>query len=308
MPFRLPVLSEGEIESLGQMSFCAAMAQMVNLMFGTHVTAWDVECCVGRNPVRLTDLKRKVRILEQWHNPGGTVRWMVTALGKLLGKEETGERGSWLEIGVRMAALAATLSRWSRNGKKIGVSCVSGDFSQVLAAWYLREMGFPIGTVICACNENNAIWELFCHGQLRTGLMPIKTNTPDADVVVPDGLERLIFAAGGYAEVMGYLDALDRGGVYCPGEGTLQNLQKGMSVCVVSSHRIGDTIAGVYGTDAHILSPYGALAYAGLMDHRTKAGEICQGLLVVDKSPALDADTIAEALGINAEDLKNALY
>lgn len=310
MPFRLPVLSAEEREALEKKSFCGVVTQMLNLLFGTRLTAWEVECCIGRNPVGLKLLKQRIVLCEQWHNPANTFDWTVKALSRLLGKEEEPEHGSFPEVGIRMAVLAAVLTRPEVFDavKKLDISWTSGNFDGIMAAWYLREMGFPIGTIVCTCNENQSVWELLHHGQLRSGLVAVRTNTPDADVLLPVGLERLIYAAGGAAEVERYLEAVRRGGMYCPEERVLQNLRRGMSVSVVSSHRVTDTIPSVYGTNSYVLSPYGALAYAGLLDHRSKTGENCHGLVPVDKSPLLDQTMTANALGIPAEELANLIF
>ena len=233
---------------------------------------------------------------------------MVRNLSEKLSAGPESVRGDWAGIGVRIAVLFGVFGELMRDGiagpeKKVDISVVSGDFSGPISAWYAREWGLPIGNIVCACNENGSIWDLFHHGQLRTDQVAVETSTPEADIVLPAGLERLIHGCGGLTEVEKYLDVCRRGGVYSPEERVFARLRRGMYVSVVSGERVRSTIPSVYGTSAHLLSPYGALAYAGLLDYRAGTGESRYALVLEEKSPGCDMDTVAEALGISREEL-----
>ena len=78
----------------------------------------------------------------------------------------------------------------------IDIAVPSGNLSQLMAAWYARKMGLPVGTIVCCCNENNGLWKLLHKGELRTDLLAQHTHTPDCDETVPADLERLIYALG----------------------------------------------------------------------------------------------------------------
>ena len=141
-------------------------------------------------------------------------------------------------------------------------------------------------------------------GQLRTDAVARRSSTPEADVVVPEGLERLIFACGDPWEVERFVETCRRGGVYTPGELVLAKMREGMYVSVISDPRMRSTIPSAYATHHYLLSPYTALAYAGLLDYRAGAGSRCWGLILADKSPACDLATAAGALGIPPAELK----
>ena len=309
VPFRLPHFSAEEISALGEQGFSACVCQMLNLLFGTRMGPWDVSCRIGRYPVRLVSLNQKLLVAECWHNEQGTFQWLVSALTEGLCDEDCRmEAGSWLEIGVGMAVLHGIFAELIRDGiaswdKKVDISVVSGNFSQAMSAWYVREMGLPVGNIILSCNENNSIWELLHQGQLRTDQVAVRTSTPDADVTLPVGLERLIFAAGGRTEVHRFLEICRRGGMYCPSDLILDRLNRGMFAGVVSRNRMLDTISGIYGSNACLLSPYAALAYNGLLDYRIKTGISRPGLILSERSPLQDAAVTAQALGIAEEEI-----
>ena len=117
----------------------------------------------------------------------------------------------------------------------------------------------------------------------------------------------MIYACGGLAEVDIYLDACRRGGMYCPRDSVLPRLGEGLDVSVVSSRRMSSTISGIRGSAGYLLSPYAALAYAGLLDFRGRTGESCHALVLAEKSPICDAGTVANALGVSEDALEQYL-
>ena len=119
----------------------------------------------------------------------------------------------------------------------------------------------------------------------------------------PENLERLVYEAGGTDEVERYLASCRRGGTYAPSETVLAKMNRGLSVSVVSSSRISQTISSVYRTHRYVLSPGSALSYAGLMDYRAKAGQARNALILAEKSPVLDSEIAAAALNIARQEL-----
>ena len=125
--------------------------------------------------------------------------------------------------------------------------------------------------------------------------------------MVPSGLERLICAQTGYGEVEKYLDALRKGASYYLDPLPLQRLRQGIYVTVTSDQRVLSTIPKVFSSQKYLLSPYSALAYAGLQDYRVRTGESRTALILAEKSPVCDPQTMSSALGISEETLKQYL-
>lgn len=311
VPYRLPRLAAEDIAGLGERSFNGAVATVLNLLFGVRLTGYDVGFSIGRNTVRLKGLGHRATVAECWHNLESEFPRIVRNLTGLLSNGQA-VPGDWANVGIRIAVLFGIFSELTRSGiagpdKKVDIALVSGDFSGPMSAWYARKMGLPIGNIICCCNDNGNLWDFISHGQLRTDGIAVVTDTPEADVVVPTGLERLIYAAGGTGEVAEYLDAVRRGGSYFAEGSVHQALRQGLHATVTSRRRVLETIPRVYGTHAYIPSPYTALAYAGLQDYRVRTGESRWALILGEKSPEKDLDTVADALGITPEELKNHL-
>lgn len=192
MPMRAAPAGPGDGDQLPRLSFGQRAADILNLLLGTGLTGWDVECAVGRNPVSLHTVGRRVRLAEAWHNPQWVFSWFTEQLTvRLTGKTAAPEGWAGLPSGLRCCS--ACSASWEPDGldwdRPMDVSVAAGDFSAPLSLWYGREMGLPIGTVICCCNENGGLWELLRYGQLEPGGEIVRTSLPDCDRAVPDRLE-----------------------------------------------------------------------------------------------------------------------
>lgn len=305
LPFRGPSYSAGDWKELADMPFGQRVAEILNRLFGSRLSCWDVDACIGRNPVPVVPLGHRTLVAELWRNPGLSYDHMARELAEQLLNTPDYQSG-WLSIALRVAVLFGIYGQLDTD-EPTDICVISGDFTAPISAYYAKRWGLPIGTIVCCCNENSGLWELLCHGQLRTDVTSIPTVIPEADAAVPEQLERLIFEAGGEAEVARYLDVCRRGGTYVPGDPVLANMGRNFRVSVVSSSRVGQTISSVYRTHNYVPSPAAALAYAGLMDARAKPGMGRNALILAEKSPALDAGLTAAALKISEGELSDLL-
>ena len=313
-PFRLPRFSREEILALADKSFNACVAEGLNLLFNTQLTGYDIDLSLGRLPVRLLHLNQRIVIAQCWHNLHWQFSRMAQCLTELVRREQDciALEGSWEEVGVRIAVLVGIFGELIRCGtaapdKCVDIALVSGDFSGAMAAWYGREMGLPIGNIVCCCNANGNLWNFICHGQLRTDGVAVATCVPEGDVTVPAGLERLIHARGGAEEVCRFADCLHSGKTYYAEDRFLQNLRQGIYVTVSSERRVLETIPTAYATHGCLLSAASALAYAGLQDYRARTGASRTALVMTEKSPRQDKSLVACAMGVDETELDRIL-
>ncbi len=307
LPFHQPVFSREEIAAMGGRPFNACVAEVLNRLFNRKLTPWDVEFAMGRYPVRIRSVGQRILMGECWHNPDRDIRHMACQISSLFGNPG-GEPSVWVQIAVRIAIWFALIADIQGKGLLkdtdcVDISVVSGDFLSPISAWYARSWGLPIGNIVCSCNENCNIWDLIHQGVLRTDGVAVATRTPEADVVVPQALEHLICGCGDSREVREYVEALRRGGSFFPSEQMQSRLADGLYVSVIGDRRMLETIPSVFATRRYLLSPYDALAYAGLLDYRAKTGENRLSLILSEKSPGRDLDTVAAAMGSTAEEL-----
>ena len=314
VPMQLPTLTKEDITALGEKTFGQNVAEILNLFFAGRLDGWDVDFSIGRYPCKLVPMNRKIVVAEAWHNPDSDFARIVRNLaGRLRGNDnEAGVPSNWAWIAIRIAVLFGLFGEMFRHGiasadNKIDIALPAGDFSGPMAVWYAREMGLPVGNVICSCNENSALWELLHHGAMRTDIVAQSTSTPECDVGVPFGIERLISSVLGTQEAERFRSVCSQGMVYAPGEDKIDALRKGIYIAVVGQMRMESVIYNVYRTSTYLLDPYSALAYGGLQDYHSAAGEGRMTLLLSERSPICSAATVAKAMGINVKDLKDRL-
>ena len=84
-------------------------------------------------------------------------------------------------------------------GEPMNVCVPTGNFGNILAAYFAREMGIPIKKLICASNENNVLTDFFTSGGTYDRNRPFHTTiSPSMDILISSNLERLLFLASGY--------------------------------------------------------------------------------------------------------------
>ena len=83
------------------------------------------------------------------------------------------------------------------DGQKINVVVPTGNFGNILAAYYAKNMGLPIDKLICASNENKVLFDFFTTGEYDKNREFILTNSPSMDILISSNLERLIYKIAG---------------------------------------------------------------------------------------------------------------
>lgn len=84
-----------------------------------------------------------------------------------------------------------------RNGDEINAVVPTGNFGNILAAYYAKQMGVPYGKFICASNENKVLFDFFRTGCYDRNREFILTSSPSMDILISSNLERLIYRAAG---------------------------------------------------------------------------------------------------------------
>ncbi|MBQ1192796.1 MAG: threonine synthase [Lachnospiraceae bacterium] len=87
------------------------------------------------------------------------------------------------------------------NGEKINVVVPTGNFGNILAAYYAKNMGLPIDKLICASNDNKVLYDFFTTGSYDKNREFILTTSPSMDILISSNLERLIYKIAGCDDV-----------------------------------------------------------------------------------------------------------
>ena len=103
-----------------------------------------------------------------------------------------------------------------KKGEKINVVVPTGNFGNILAAFYAKNMGLPIAKLICASNENKVLYDFFSTGTYDKNREFILTSSPSMDILISSNLERLIYRIAGNdaAKNQAFMKALSSEGKY----------------------------------------------------------------------------------------------
>lgn len=146
-------------------------------------------------------------------------------------------------------------------GDEINVVVPTGNFGNILAAYYAKEMGLPIAKFICASNDNKVLYDFFETGVYDKNREFILTTSPSMDILISSNLERLIYRIAGddsdkNAELM---NALTTSGKYKITEDMKKNLSEFYGN-YASEAETAATIKKIYASDHYIMDTHTAVA------------------------------------------------
>lgn len=283
VPFRLQKFSDSELLAFRSHTPCEAIAQILNLFFGVQLTGWDVECVVGRSPVKPENVNQRLLFAEFWRNPDRSLNYLIYNLyRRMTAKDYSASKTTgWAYIAIEIALLFgmyAAAETIPTQGLDVAVE--TGDFADITAIEYAKQMGLPINMMVCATNENSAVWDLFTKGDYNTA----------APSEQPKYLECFLFARLGKDAVLRYLEASSKKRIYRVDEQQLQNLSDNVFCSVVSADRVDSIISGMFRANGYVIDPSTAVAYGGLQDYRANSGLHRDTLILAKHRPALEKE------------------
>lgn len=168
-------------------------------------------------------------------------------------------------------------------GDKMNVVVPTGNFGNILAAYYAKNMGLPIDKLICASNDNKVLYDFFQTGTYDKNREFILTTSPSMDILISSNLERLIYKiAGNDAEKCADLmKALSTSGVYNITEDMKAELHDFVGG-YTDEAKTAETIKAVYDKEGYIMDTHTAVAAGVYKDYVAKSG---------DKTPTVIAST-----------------
>ncbi len=113
-------------------------------------------------------------------------------------------------------------------GDKVNFVVPTGNFGNILAGYYAKQAGLPVGKLICASNENNVLTDFINTGIYDCKREFYKTTSPSMDILISSNLERLLYhlSENNTETVRGWMNELTDKGRYNVGETMLEKIQK----------------------------------------------------------------------------------
>ncbi|MCF0149095.1 MAG: threonine synthase [Clostridium sp.] len=185
-------------------------------------------------------------------------------------------------------------------GKKINIVVPTGNFGNILAAYYAREMGLPIAKFICASNENNVLSDFFNKGVYDKRRELILTASPSMDILVSSNLERLLFEASGRdcKEIKNLMEDLNSKGIYNVNEKIKNNL-KDFYGNYAETEEVCKAIKELYNKECYLVDTHTAVAYVVLNKYISDTKDETPYLIASTASPYKFPRSILKALDLD---------
>lgn len=184
---------------------------------------------------------------------------------------------------------------------EINVCVPTGNFGNILAAFYAREMGIPIKKFICASNSNNVLTDFFRDGKYDKCREFHVTASPAMDILISSNLERLIFNLSGNDDktVKKYMAKLQSDGAYTVSAELFAKISELFCGGCCNDEETLKTISNVYSEHNYLIDTHTAVAVNVYNKYVRGTGDDVVTLLASTASPFKFADSVLSALGID---------
>lgn len=177
----------------------------------------------------------------------------------------------------------------------------TGNFGDILAGYFAKEMGLPVGKLVCASNANDVLTEFLQTG-VYNRLRPFhKTFSPSMDILVSSNLERLLFyiSGGDCEKVAGLMEQLQSEGKYQVDAQMLQSIQEQFWAGCCNDAQTQEAIRAVWQQHGYLCDTHTAVAWAVAEQYKKQCGTHNPVVVLSTASAYKFPVAVAEALGID---------
>ena len=154
-------------------------------------------------------------------------------------------------------------------GDEVDFCVPTGNFGDILAGYYAKRMGLPVGRLVCASNKNNVLTDFLRTGAYTARREFYKTSSPSMDILVSSNLERLLYhVTGSDAEVAALMGRLAREGSYTVRPETLAAIQASFSCGWASEEEVAAEIRTRWERDGYLCDTHTAVAFHVAEEHK----------------------------------------
>lgn len=182
-------------------------------------------------------------------------------------------------------------------GDKINIVVPTGNFGNILAAYYAKCMGLPVAKLICASNENKVLYDFFETGCYDRNREFILTSSPSMDILISSNLERLIYQiAGSDAERnLAFMKDLSEKGFYQISDDMKAQLSDFYGD-YASEEETKDAIRDMYNNTGYVLDTHTAVAYAVYKKYQEETGDGTKTVIASTASPYKFTRSVMDAI------------
>lgn len=149
-----------------------------------------------------------------------------------------------------------------KSGDLVNFSVPTGNFGDILAGYYAKKMGLPVGKLICATNKNSVLYDVLTTGTYDRNRDFYITNSPSMDILVSSNFERLIYHLAGAKVTQATQEQLVKEGKYQLSAEVFEQLQKDFLTEKCDDDETIEEIKAVSTDRNYVMDPHTAIAYA----------------------------------------------
>jgi len=183
-------------------------------------------------------------------------------------------------------------------GDEVNFSVPTGNFGDILAGYFAKLLGLPVGKLICASNANNVLTDFIRTGTYNRLRPLLKTTSPSMDILVSSNLERLLYLLSGdtalVAELMG---KLSKEGSYTVPAGLLEKIQTEFTAYYCDDKRAEEIMGRVYQDYGYLCDPHTASGWAAAEDYVAETGDNRAMVVLSTASPYKFPVAVLTAIG-----------
>ena len=193
-------------------------------------------------------------------------------------------------------------------GEKINFVVPTGNFGNILACYYAKQMGLPVNKFICASNDNNVLYDFFKTGVYDKNRDLILTTSPSMDILISSNLERLLFEISNRdsKKVNSLLNDLNEKGVYEIDYDMRKNLSS-FYAGYSKEDVVSKTIKEVFDKFGYLLDTHTAVAYSCYEKYVEDTKDITKTVIVSTASPykfSKDVISSIQSIDCNLDDFE----
>ena len=191
-----------------------------------------------------------------------------------------------------------------KNGEPVNFVVPTGNFGNILAAYYAKNMGIPVGKLICASNENKVLFDFFKTGTYDKNREFVLTSSPSMDILVSSNLERLVFKIAGEdakatADMMAGLANNGRYTITDSMKAQLKDFESGWA----GEDQTFAEIRRVYNKTGYVMDTHTAVASAVYHDYKERTGDNTVTVIASTASPYKFGTSVMGAIDSKYKDM-----
>ena len=178
----------------------------------------------------------------------------------------------------------------------------TGNFGDILAGFFAKQMGLPIGKLVCASNQNDVLTDF-----LRTGVYDrnrpfFRTCSPSMDILISSNLERMLYLCCEDTELIAHLmEELKETGRYDVPAGLLIKLKRLFFAASCDDEQTKKTIGRVFRETGYLCDPHTAVAFEAARQYKAACPDHHPVVILSTASPYKFPAAVAEGLGLCCE-------